>query len=92
MNRGHHQTMGHAGVGCSHKSSSSISSARTVLILALLGGSDLVRSLAVARLRSNSLAARVAGGAAGVGGTTGRGAGGRRSCSALPSGTGYRVS
>ena len=74
-----------------------MSSSRTDLTLALLGGSDLVRSLAVALLRANSLstalpAARAAGGAAGVGGTTGRGACGRRSCSALPSGTGCLVS
>ena len=72
----------------------------TCLALSLLCGADLVRSLAVALSRADSLfplsaalpAARAAGGAAGVGGTTGRGACGRRSCSALPSGTGCIVS
>ena len=77
-----------------------MSSKWTDLTLALLGGADLVRSLAVALLHASSLislsaalpAARAAAGAAGVGGTTGRGACGRRSCSALPSGTGCIVS
>ena len=81
-----------------------MSSKWTDLTLALLGGADLVRSLAVALLRANSLsslstalpaaraAAVAAAGAAGVGGTTGRGACGRRTCSLLPSGTGCIVS
>ena len=59
----------------------------TCLALSLLCGADLVRSLAVALSRADPLislsatlpAARAAAGAAGVGGTTGRGAGRRRS-------------
>ena len=77
-----------------------MSSNWTCLALSLLCGADLVRSLAVALLRADSLfslsaalpAARAAAGAAGVGGTTGRGACGRRTCSLLSSGTGYIVS
>ena len=77
-----------------------MSSKWTCLTLSPLGGADLVRSLAVALWRADSLislsaalpAARAAAGAAGVGGTTGRGACGRRTCSLLPSGTGCIVS
>ena len=81
-----------------------MSSKWTCLTLSPLGGADLVRSLAVALLRASSLislsaalpaaraAAGAAAGAAGVGGTTGRGACGRRTCSLLPIGTGCIVS